>query len=485
MRRGTHCFGARELRSTKSQRNSLDREYIAVKAIMWFFCFAALTILAVATAWRYGPNVAVGATLLVSLLFPKWLLLDFAGAQLDLRVAAGISALAIYCLHPKSVFRTRLLALDYLMIAMLLIHATSDLWHEGFQWSIFARIYGEWMVPYLAGRVAIIRWEHARALTPVAIFVITVLVVLAACESCLHWRPYESLFGAAETDGPPRGLFRWGLLRAYGPTKNPIYFGTLLLLLTPWTVLAAVLAWRNAGPKVWLGAPLLIVVGILFSGSRGPLVAFVPLGYTMALILLPQWRRTFLAAGVVLVLLATVNYSYIAHTIASWSERTVRTPSAARINISGDEREYSNVLHRLYLWDVYSTAMRRAGWFGFGTESTTGFPPRVPIGPEQVETLKTLWCVDCEYVLMILRFGYLGVLCLTLCGVAATRTYWKLARQESLRWTLYAASMCGTVVATMCVLFTVWMPHDFGFWFLWTMAAGAGLYAHTGHHPAR
>ena len=452
---------------------------------MWFFCFGALTIFAVATALRFGPNVAVGATLLVSLLFPKWLLLDFAGTQLDLRVASGIVALIIYCLHPRSVIRTRLIALDYLMIAMLFIHAASDLWQEGFQWGIFARIYGEWMVPYLAGRVSIIHWDHVRSLTPVAIFVVVVLVLFAACESCLHWRPYEHLFGAAEVDGPPGNLFRWGLLRAYGPTKNPIYFGELLLLLAPWTIFAAVLAWRKAGPRNWAAAPLLIVAGMLFSGSRGPLLALVPFCYVMALIHLPQWRRTFIVGGVILALLAAVNFNRVVHAVTSWGEKKVRTPSAGTISIDGDDREYSSAFHRLYLWDVYKTAMLRAGWLGFGTECTTGFPPRVPIGPEQVETLKTLWCVDCHYVLMILRFGYLGVVCLVLCGLAAARTYWKLAEQESLRRRIYSEAMCGAVVATMCVLFTVWMPHDFGFWYLWTMAAGAGLYAHQDGNRSR
>lgn len=450
---------------------------------MWFFCFVVLTVIAVATAWRFGPNVAVGATLFLSLLFPKWLMLDFAGAQLDLRVASGIAALIIYCLHPRAVIRTRLIALDYLMIAMLLIHATSDLSEEGFQWSIFARIYGEWMVPYLAGRVAIIHWDHVRSLTPVAIFVIVVLVLLAACESLFHWRPYESLFGAAETDGPPSNLVRWGMLRAYGPTKNPIYFGTLLLLLTPWMIHAAVLAWRNAGPRIWLGAPLLTVVGMLFTGSRGPLLAIVPLCYTMALIHLPQWRRTLIVSGIILALLVAVNFSRVVHAVTTWGEKNVRAPSTDTINISGGEVEYSSDMHRLLLWDVYSTAMLRAGWFGFGTDRTTGFPPRVPIGPEKVETLKKLWCVDSEYVLMILRFGYLGVICLVLSGLAAARTYWKLSRQESLRRRIYAESMCGTIIGTMCVLFTVWMPHDYGFWLLWTMAAGAGLYAHSERKP--
>jgi hypothetical protein len=446
---------------------------------MWFVCLGVFALIAIAIAWRSGPSLAVGVTLLVSLLLPKWMILDVGGMPLDLRVATGIVALSVYCLHPRAVFRTRLIALDYIMIAMLVVHAISDTWHEGFGWGIFVRIYGEWMVPYLAGRVAILNWEHVRSLTPFAVGVVLVLVVLAACESFWNWNAYEYVFGKAETDGPPRNLSRLGLIRAFGPTKNPIYFGTLLLLLFPWCVFAAVLAYRKAAPKVWLGMPLLTIAGIVFTGSRAPILALLPFAYTMALVWMTRWRRTLVTVGILLAGLMMLNASNLVHMLHLWGERTHARPR--KVVISDAEVEYTSTLHRLYLWDVYATAMRRAGWFGFGTESTSTFPPNVPTGPEHAETLKLVWCVDSAFVLMTLRFGYLGVACLIFAGLAAAWTYWRLAQNGSLRWQSFAGSMCGAIVGTFCVLFTVWMPHDFGFWLLWTFGAGAALYSHTSY----
>lgn len=444
---------------------------------MWFVCLGLLAALAVVIAWRVGPNLAVAVTVLVSLLLPKWYALDVGGVPLDLRVASGIAALSVYCLHRQSIFRTRLVGLDYLMIALLLVHMASDTFHDGFHVGILLRIYGEWMVPYLAGRVSTLNWRHVRSLTPVIVFVTGLLVLFAACESFWNWNIFEYLFGAVETDGLPRNVTRWGMTRAFGPTKNPIYFGTLLLLLAPWSVYAAALAYRNEGSKLWLGMPLITFTGILCSGSRAPLLAIIPFAYMMTLVKFTRVRRAIILLGVLSTLIALSNATYLVQLLNRWTENTSRPMPT--ITVSGDRVEYTGTLHRLYLWDVYATAMRRAGWLGFGTERTTGFPPRVPVGSEQAATLKRLWCVDNAYILMTLRFGYLGVACFVLCGFQATRTYWILAQQQSSQPQTYCGAMCGAVFATLCVLLTVWMPHDFGFWFLWTFGAGAAMLSHT------
>ena len=295
---------------------------------MWFVGLGLLTAVAIVVAWRSGPSLAVGATLFLSLLFPKWLMLDFAGTQLDLRVASGIASLGIYCLHPQAVFRTRLLALDYLMIGMLIVHAISDIWHDGFHWGIPLRIYGEWMVPYLAGRVAIMNWQHVRSLAPFAVIVVMALSISAACESIWRWNVFESLFGIAETDGPPRNLTRWGLYRAFGPTKNQIYLGTLFLLLTPWSLFTAVLAYRRAGPKFWLAMPLATFVGIVCTGSRAPLLALIPLAYTMMCVYLQRWRKILVGIGVVATVLLALNASSVLNLLNKLGEKAApRTPT--------------------------------------------------------------------------------------------------------------------------------------------------------------
>ena len=454
---------------------------------MWLLCLAVLFAVSIWQAWKAGPNLAVGTSIFCSLLVPTWLMIDLVGLPLNIQIAAGIAALSVYCLHRRAVFRVRLVLVDIAGIALVTVHVVSDWNADGFDWSVLLRAYGEWMVPYFAGRVAIQSWEDVRRLVPAVIGVCVVFAVCAITESLTKVNLFESLFGLRPLEGTPRHLSRLGLNRSYASTMNPIYFGTLQVMLVPWTCYAAVLAYRRSAWRWWLAAPLFPLAGIICSGSRAPLLSLVPLTYVSLFVIRPRWRRVLLGLGVGALALLIVFHQQALDGLQRWSNKFPDLPPPSII-VGGKEVAYTGTMHRIYLIQVYSTAMKRAGVLGFGTDRTTGFPPRVPVGPEHAATLKRLWCIDNYYVLIVLRFGLMGLLCFVVMGLAAAASFVSAGNGEGMRKSVFGGTMGGAVVAMLFILATVWMPNDIGFLYMWIMGASAGLFSHRhdrrtrGHH---
>ncbi len=148
------------------------------------------------------------------------------------------------------------------------------------------------------------------------------------------------------------------------------------------------------------------------------------------LLMLPGWRKGLLAAGECVLLLAAVRYETVLSGLYFWSGEA-NIEHNPKILVNGQQVEYNGTVHRLLIWKVYLRVMRRAGFLGFGTDRTTGFPVRVPFGPEDKQTLEFLRFVDNAYILMDLRFGILGVLCLVAVLLSAD-FYFLRAAQDSI-----------------------------------------------------
>lgn len=448
---------------------------------MWYACLGVLFVILFASGWYKGPNFAVGCTSVAALLVPTWVNVTVWDYPIDLRLASGMAALGLYCVHRKSAFYVRLVFVDIVGLTLVAIHLASDLSHDGLTWRVPLRVYGEWLVPYLLGRVAIQNWDDVRELTPIIVGVGCVLAACAIAESLIQANIFEFIFGEGNVEGLSRNSMRWGWKRSFGPVRNPIYFGTLQLLLFPWMMYAASLAVRRDGPRWWLCLPAVMVGGILATLSRAPVLAIIPLAFMASIAFWPQWRRTLIGAAIFTLLLLAVNYDRVIESL----NKLGGAPAASRretIDVNGERVEYTTALHRLYLLDVYGGAMKHAGLLGYGTDRTTGFPPRVPIGPTHLKTLKRMWCVDNAYILLVLRFGWLGSLSFSLMGLAAVGTYARLAQGQGLRGRMFAANMAGGILATMFVLLTVWMPSDFGWWLMWSIGAAGGMAAPTSKH---
>ncbi len=443
---------------------------------MWLACFLILVAILFWQAWSAGPGRALGVVVVLSLLVPTWMVWQVAGLPIHMRVAAAVVGLIVYCLHPQATFNLRLNIVDFFGLMLLAVHITSDWTNDGFSWTVPLRAYGEWALPYLAGRMALQSIDDVHGLLPFVVAVSVFLAAISTIESVTRVNVEELAFGNRPVDQFPREASRLGLKRSFGPTMHPIYFGALQVLLFPWTLYAAARTRRGQGQRWWRWTPWFAGAGVFFTISRAPQLAVGVVVYVAAMLAKPHYRKWLFgvaAAGLFGGLIAWQSVLYVIHLMGG--EQTVLEKFRPTFIIDGEKRQASSALQRVYFFDVYGLAMRRAGWFGFGTERTTGFPPRVPIGQQHVETLKRLWTVDNAYILITLRFGYLGLTCFVCLGIAAIAKYMQMGWLPQVHGLVFFAGMAGTLLATMLVLLTVWMPHDFGFWYLWSVGTASGL----------
>lgn len=449
---------------------------------MWGWTFLLLLGVYIWQVRKAGPGPALAIGVLLALLVPTWAVMGyqlptrgirFVGMPVDMRTAISFIGLVVCCVRPQKLLLLRLNFTDLAITSLVAVHVISDLKNGGAVWEPPLRAFGEWIIPYLAGRLAITELGDVRKALPFAIIVCLALGVMAAVEAISGFHLAEALYGLRPLDGVSPRMARLGLKRAFGPAQHPIYFGTLQLLLFPWAMYAASRAKHSAGPGWWYSVPITTAAGVFFTVSRGPIIGLFVALYGATAIVKTRWRVAMLVCVVIGSGVAATQYETVLKSLHMWSgeAQRVRKP---KIVVNEEEVEYTGTMSRVYLFDVYGLAMRRAGLLGFGTERVTGFPIRVPVGPEQATTLKHVRFIDNVYILLTLRFGYLGLICFIAAGVSAIWNFTRLGLENEQGRAFYA-NMAGALAATMLVLATVWMPHDFGFVFLFSAGASAGL----------
>ncbi len=450
----------------------------------WYLILGLLVAIFLWLSIKRRPQFALGVVIPLAFLFPVWVMLPLfapregtvVGSGVDLRVGIGAAALLLYCCFPKkATFPISLVPCDIAMIGLVIVHIASDLINQGPSWEIPAHLFGEWWIPYVGGRVAFqFRREvssYWKVLTAVAIG----LALLAIWEAFTNSSLLEMLFGDRPTEGVERIHTRWGIRRAYGTCLNPIYMGVLQLVLLGWTADAFLRVLRNRAPVAWVAAPVLSVIGIICTGSRGPLVGLVIAAIGMLFSLRPKWRVPILAFAGVSIVLLILNRNSVLEALESLAGEN-RASRSSVIVINENKEQFTSARSRFLLVELYSIAMKRSGLLGYGTEAVTGFPVRVPLGPQEVETMKRIRFVDNTYILMTLRFGYSGVFFFTAALVAAALQFiYVCTRMPTESPGILAGCLAGSMLGIIPVLFTVWMPPDYGFPLMWTCGVSSGL----------
>lgn len=438
--------------------------------------------------WRWkvaGPGIAIGETVLWSLLVPSWLILPIAGIPFDVTSTIACVGLILYCFHPDAAFRTTLCATDGAVLAMFGVHVLSDTLHEGFHIGIPCRAYGEWIVPYLAGRVSVHNVEDIRRLRPTACAVAIALGTWAAIEATSGINPVNSLIGQRPEDDMPQYVVRWGLKRAEGPTIHPIWFGMVQVLLLPWTLSAANSSFGGRAPRWQILAPICNVIGVCFSLSRGPWGMLAMTLYGAIACRIPKVRKVML----ILAAIALVGAAFLSEAVIRGLHVLTSKPvsEVANLVVDGERVVLNETTHRVVLFEIYKEAMRRAGLIGFGTDRTTGFPVRVPLGELDPSATSRVPSVDNAYILMQLRFGLLGVISLILIlGSAAVLSIVRGCRRNE-QLALFHAAMGSMFAAIMIVLFAEYIPRDYGFLLFWSLGAVSGFdaYLNVQRSPTR
>ena len=420
---------------------------------------------------RSGPMVALGVAVILSYLLPGWVEMEFAGFLFDVRLTVAIVALIGLPFHADSRVWTPLTLPDLVISAIVILHATSDIVTEGFSVTIPLRAYGEWVLPYVAGRYAVRNHEELRQLAPWAMGVLAILSVAAIAEILTGVNIWEVIFARANDDFVPKLGRRWGFTRATGTAINPIFFAMVMFLLLPWpSVMFANPDSRGGRWKAAMTA-VLAVLGVCATLSRGPVAGLILAAGICGMIRMPRlrWVGAGLLGGVVA---CAVIWPKEMVDLTRTGLRD-QSPNQKTVQLEGEELEYSGTLTRLLLFRAYSRSLRHAGFLGYGTEAVRVFPPNVPHLPKKSEAILLMRHVDNAYVLMGLRFGWLGIATFALLLLSSIWTATILSRTYELKG--FCSWLASVLTGTSFVLLTVYLASDFGFVLLWTCGLIAGL----------
>ncbi len=448
---------------------------------MWWLLVSAMVSLYVVVAVRFGPQRGLGLVIPVAIATPAWCLLplfegpkgSIVGSGIDVKVAVGSVALLLYSFVPGRTFPLRLVLGDFAVMGLIAIHITSDVYNSGFSWMVLGRAYVEWYMPYLVGRLTFQRVVDLEVLARVMATVAMILGAASIVEGVFGFNLFESIVGWRPVEGTSRQAARWGFKRAFGPAMHPIYFGGQLLFVISGS---AYLAWfpiKRRFRAMWFLAALLPALGIFFTGSRGPILGLLALALCFTFYQWQKLRVAIMLTGILCLGLCVAFREPVLGLLEKWSGDYYQR----EIVIDQEKHSYSTTRTRLLVFEVYRIALRRSGWLGFGTQAVSGFPVNVPLGPRDAETMRKVPFIDNAYILMTLRFGWLGALMFVgNCTVALGQLWYINQHSPSSRCRTWAVALAASLVAMLCLILTVWLPHELGFPLVWMWGASSGLF---------
>ncbi|MEZ6127476.1 MAG: O-antigen ligase family protein [Planctomycetaceae bacterium] len=438
---------------------------------MDIFAPAALVVLtliglaAAVVTYRWGLFRGIGVAAVCSLLLPTWLKATAFGISADLRVCVSIAAIFAATLFRPQYLFNRLVLADILIAFLCVWQAFSEWNATGSAVEPFLLSYGFWILPYLVGRCSARSVDDLRWLGYCVIGVCGVFAIAGLVENTVGTDLFETVFGTKPgLQFHTKKAMRWGFIRCEGPYTHPIFFGTVNMLLLPWSVwLASLTTEKRAFAVAGTGSA---VVATVNSISRGPALGVLIAFLTATLV---RFRKTSIALTTIgflgaIVLLARPEYLKDATTWFAEASGERERPVA----FDGELQENSSSLSRLLIVEHYWKSVTHAGIIGYGMTATDMFPPNVPHIPFDQVTRKQFPIVDNTYVLLALRGGWLLCLGFVLLLVTAMFQFYGLEKQEpSLK--VLCRMMIGAMCAFALVVFTVYPDFDFMFVFLWTV----------------
>lgn len=335
---------------------------------------------------------------------------------------------------------------DVLMLSVYVFQALTGVVNRANLSGIFLTPFFLTVAPYLIGRYYLGSTRQLSACLKPLCLVLLVLCVLIAIESLTHMNVYARIGGARSSHA------RMGLARATGPMQHPIYLGLSLVLMLPLMFEAARSAWERRGPAWWALMPVLVLLGIVCTVSRGPMLAAL---FTVAVAIIigsRQWRIPVLLGSLAAGLLVMVNVQAAKSTLQTIAGEN--EDGAREIQIGDQEYEYTGMDHRWQLFGVYRQPLARAGLLGYGFRLED-------VSIDETHQ-KKFWSIDNHYIAYTLRFGYLGIgLFVGLTLVLLVQLARIFRRSGDPRAGL-AGGLFAAILAVTLDLYTVNLSPDFG-----------------------
>jgi len=433
----------------------------------------SLIVGAVFAFWK-SAELGLGVAVVVSLLFPDWLEYEFLGMPFSIRTTVAAISIITYAVRYPWRIKSPLIPLDFAVAALVIVHTASDYYHGLGELSAL-RAYGEWALPYVCGRYALRRNEYPVILgwfVCGAIILMSAAVIVEMSASLIVELPtpinvWDLIFGRP-IQTIPRGVKRFGLVRAFGNSIHPIFFAMQLIVLLPWPIYL----WRTVSSTpqkvVLCGTILIAFLGCIATVSRSPVLAFLAMP-VVALAFSFTWARIVTVAGI-----AVLAFFVMQNPVDFAKETAIAAGDVVNeIEIDGQMVPISSGMSRIWLYRVYWPSLRNGGMLGHGSYATRKFPLEVPRMPRDPRTLDAFKWVDNAYLLIGLRFGWLGITALL---VFLMTTVWTgLSLRTDRYWSVMAITSTSMFLITSFFLLTVWLSNDFGFEMIWMAGVLAGI----------
>ncbi len=437
----------------------------------WSLCLIFISVIWLYLMIRKGPVAAVGAAIALSFAFPVWIKVDIGGLPIDVRTAIACIAMLVYVVHREGRILSPLTLLDCCIALMCVSHIATDYFATGLTPILPFRAYGEWALPYVAGRYAIRDRNDLKWIAPWVAGVLLFLGVMSCIESLSTVNPFEVIFGNRPTELASRNAARLGLKRAFGPTTHPIFLGMVLAVLMPWLSCM----WQSFESRkmraVTAFAGLVGFAGAVCTVSRTPVISIL---VTAVLILPLKFKSSRWLFGITLMLAVAGFAAFpdeVMDTVSRWTGGGDRP---WLIEVDGEAVVTSSSRTRLHVFGVYSEALVKAGLFGYGSEATDGFPLRIQNMESRVKSQHLFHQVDNAYILLTLRLGWLGGGCLVILFLTAIATGLSLHFDRPDQMFPGVTGCMLTAIAGFSLLM-VFMSYDFGLPILWTIGVLSGL----------
>lgn len=438
----------------------------------WLTALGCLLLAMAVTTWKSGPARALGVGVVLSFLFPCWLKAQIFGLPFDLRTTAAAVGLVVFAVHPRGRLFEKVVWLDLCLVALVIIHTASEVVHGASYPLAILGAYGEWALPYAAGRYAIRSPADINSLAKWMSAVGVLLAAVCVCESLTGINFLESYFGARPVD-PLLGDApqRQGFMRSIGNAHHPVFMGVTFLMFLPWT------AQLVAASREWLGRSLgvcacfLILAGQLATLTRGAVLATL----TIPVVAIGFLSRRAAVLSTVAVLFVGVcfalNWEAVDEYVHDIGGENVQ--NAEMIEVGGKLVPYTSVRARLYVLEIWAPVLKHTGLLGAGSAATKAFPPNVPGVRERLQTIKLLPFVDNAYILHGLRFGWLGLGALALTLIVGLAQTMMLRQVQGVQ--TFVVFMASLILVFAALMMIVWLCYDFAFLFLWNLGIVSGL----------
>ena len=432
-------------------------------------------------AWfghRHGKQYALGAGMVASLLSGTWFEIEILGTPINVTMATAIILLSVYTLHSwRSIFKTINL-LDVVLAAMVIWHFFVDVYYGGEPFAIAAQAYGAWMLPYAAGRYTFLHPGSLTKLSPMFVGVACIISLAAIYESFTSTNLLELIFASIDDEVRRPSVPRYEILyRAVGPVRHPIFLGIVLVLMIPWGLALLERTERCSSQQGWaLLAVLILILGVAATVSRGPMLEIL-IAIAFAMNIRFVWLRWITLPSAVI---CTLMFIALPTQSTAWLEKATGDNTYRNIiQVDGQAEIYSSTRGRLFVNRLYGPAFKSAGLIGYGTDRISGDHPDLPYPAEYREVYSKLNAIDNSWLLLGLRFGWIGVALFAMLFTITIATLIQMIPTSSTylfpNGQIFIIAFAAILFATGLEILTVFWAYDFSFWILFHIGVVAGL----------